>query len=249
MVFSSRSPSLSGMYKFMPEKVDEFIALLGDEVNIYIDYANIRPWSEKLGWHIDMKRLKQLFDAIEQIKICKVYYGTIAENQKSIDFIKELSDAKYHVETKPVKFMHLSIDAKSVQADSPSLLKDFVKYALLKNFNLDEIKYLNGVLYRLNTQGITKITDMKCNFDVEIGRDMLSDFRDTKADTYILFGSDSDFESPIKQLLKDGKKVILLATVRRVSRELSHLQSDGLVIFEIQKIRDFICWKKEITGS
>ncbi len=233
----------------MPEKVDEFMSLLGKEVNIYIDYANIRPWSEKLGWHIDMKRLKQFFDAVEKIKICRVYYGTISDKQESVDFIKELNDAKYSVETKPVKFMHLSVDAKSVQADSPSLLKDFVKYALLKNFNLDEIKYLNGILYRLNTQGITSITDMKCNFDVEIGRDMLADFRDTSADTYILFGSDSDFESPVKQLLKDGKKVILLATVRRISRELSQLKSQGLVIFEIQKIRDFICWKKEITGS
>ncbi|PIZ77002.1 MAG: hypothetical protein COY04_00770 [Parcubacteria group bacterium CG_4_10_14_0_2_um_filter_7_35_8] len=27
--------------------------------NTYIDYANVRPWADKLGWHVDTKRLMQ----------------------------------------------------------------------------------------------------------------------------------------------------------------------------------------------
>jgi len=51
------------------------------------------------------------------------------------------------------------------------------------------------------------------------------------------------------KLLKAGKKVFLFATARRVSRELSELRKEGLVIFDIQKIRNFICWNKEIKSK
>jgi hypothetical protein len=35
---------------------------------VYIDYANVRPWSVKLGWHIDLKRLKQFLDSFDTIE-------------------------------------------------------------------------------------------------------------------------------------------------------------------------------------
>ena len=35
---------------------------------IYIDYANVRPWSAKLNWHIDLKRLKQFLDSFDTIE-------------------------------------------------------------------------------------------------------------------------------------------------------------------------------------
>ena len=53
------------------------------------------------------------------------------------------------------------------------------------------------------------------------------------------------FADPVRQLLDDDKKVFLFATARRVSAELNDLGKKGLVIYDIQKIRDFICWKKE----
>ena len=46
--------------------------------------------------------------------------------------------------------------------------------------------------------------------------------------------------------MSTGRKVILFATARKVSRELSALVPKGLMIFDIQKIRDFICWKREL---
>ena len=63
---------------------------------------------------------------------------------------------------------------------------------------------------------------------------------------FILWSGDSDFADPINQLLDDGKKVILFATARKVASELNELKKKGLLIFDIQKIRNFICWKKEI---
>ena len=248
MQFNAPSNSnLERLYSKMPQKVDEFMNLLEGETIIYIDYANIRPWSEKLGWHIDVKRLKQLFNAIDSIKKVRIYYGTLVGDARSQQLISELHSLHYEVTTKPVKKLRLSIDARTIPDIDPSLIKDFLRRPLLQKLTLDDIKYLNGLLYSFNTQGIYFLEDKKCNFDVEIGRDMLLDYKDTPTQTYILCGGDSDFESPIKQLLDDGKKVILLATARRIAKELSALENEGLIIFELKKLREYICWNREMT--
>jgi|GEM_PF-2501835 len=69
-----------------------------------------------------------------------------------------------------------------------------------------------------------------------------------RIDNFILWSGDSDFEDPIRQLLTDKKKVMLFATARRVATELSDLRSVGLAIFDIQKIKEFICYKKEMSA-
>ena len=47
---------------------------------------------------------------------------------------------------------------------------------------------------------------------------------------------------------KDGKKVFVFSTPRRVSSELADLTGQGLFIYDIQKIKNFICWNKEMDG-
>ncbi len=104
----------------------------------------------------------------------------------------------------------------------------------------------NRQLKELNSQGIFYIEDRKCNFDVEIGRDMLVDYDKNGIEHFILWSGDSDFASSIEQLLLDGKKVYIFATARKVASELNDLAHKGLTIFDIQKIRNFICWIREI---
>ena len=53
-------------------------------------------------------------------------------------------------------------------------------------------------------------------------------------------------EKESKLLLEDKKNVVLFATARRVATELNELRSKGLLIFDVQKIREFICYKKEM---
>ena len=100
----------------------------------------------------------------------------------------------------------------------------------------------------MNNNGIDFIEDLKCNFDVEIGRDMLLDYERNHCETFVLWSGDSDFADPVSQLIRDNKKVILFATSGRVSAELNELTKSGLVIFEINKIRNLICWKSEINA-
>jgi hypothetical protein len=75
---------------------------------------------------------------------------------------------------------------------------------------------------------------------------MLRDYDKNGIENFALFSGDSDFAGPVKQLLDDGKKVVLFATARRVAAELNDLQGQGLIIYDVQKIRNFICWKREI---
>ena len=88
------------------------------------------------------------------------------------------------------------------------------------------------------------IEEKKCNFDVEIGVDMMLDAeRIIDADTYILWSGDSDFADIVHYLLHKGKKVYIFCTSKRVSKELA---ASKAIIFDIQKIRDFICWDREM---
>lgn len=220
--------------------------LFSGRVNIYIDHANVRPWANKLGWHIDYRRLKQLFDSFDNFHAAKIYTGTLMGDSASESLIKDLTNWKYDVRTKPVKIMKMSIDVTSIHPQSPILLNQFVRAALLRRLDVATIEYLNDKLQQMNAAGQYFIEDRKCNFDVEIGRDMLIDHDRNHIDTFVLWSGDSDFAEPVRQLLADKKRVVLFATARRVSTELNELQPDGLMIFDIQKIRNFICWKKEI---
>lgn len=72
---------------------------------------------------------------------------------------------------------------------------------------------------------------------------ILVDFANNGIENFILWSGDSDFADPVSQLLKDKKKVVIFATVRRISMELSQTKA---LVFDIQKIRNFICRNNEI---
>lgn len=229
----------------LKKSVDKIDALFFRKTNIYIDFANVRPWSEKLGWHISPNRLKQFFQSFEGVGSIKWYQGELVGNPQSKSEIKNLEKCKYEVRTKPVKIMKLFIDVSSISAQSPDLVKKFMRKSLLRKFDIETIEFLNGKLKELNGRGIYFIEDRKCNFDVEIGTDMRVDELKDNADTFVLWSGDSDFADPLKTLIANGKKVILFATAGRISRELNELVSSGLFIFDIFELRDFICWKGE----
>ena len=245
-MFKPKTERISQLAKKYPEKIKQLEWVFDKSTNVYIDWANVFKWQEKLNWHISTKRLKQLLDSFNTIREVKFYVGRLVGNKESENFIEEVKHYHYIVKEKDVKIMRLSIDASSIPSDSPQLLKQFIRESLLKKLSIETIEYLNAQLKDLNRQGITYIEDLKCNFDVEIGRDMLLDYHSATVDNFILWSGDSDFYDPLKQLLEDKKKVILFATARKVARELNELRMKGLFIFDIQKIREFICWPREM---
>lgn len=245
-MFTAQTDHIKILAEKYPEKIKELESILGKKTNIYIDFANVRGWMQKLGWHIDLRRLKQLLRSFDTVKEVKFYHGTLKGKEQSEEIIANAHALGYIVKTKPVKIMRLSIDASSIAPNSPDILKNLIRKPLLAKLKVETIEALNNELRLLNQQGILYVEDLKSNFDVEIGRDMLLDYDVDELDTFILWSGDSDFEDPIRQLLKDKKKVVLFATARRVATELNNLRAEGLLIYDIQKIKEFICYKREI---
>lgn len=245
-MFKPKTERIQNLARKYSRRIEELERIFDRVTNVYIDFANVKPWATKLGWHVDPKRLKQFLDSFDTIHSAKFYHGTLEGDGDSENFIRDVQNCGFDVKTKPVKIMRLSINVSSIPADSADILKNFIRVPLLKTLTLEAIEYLNNELRRLNAQGKSYLEDRKCNFDVEIGRDMLLDFRENGVENFVLWSGDSDFADPISQLLADGKKACVFATARKVSAELNDLVAKGLLIFDIQKIRDFICWKREI---
>lgn len=245
-MFKPKTERIKNIAEGKQEVIKQLESILATKTRVYIDYANVRPWSVKLGWHVDLKRLKQFLDSFDTIAVINFYNGYLAGNERSEKEKMEAENCKYVLRTKPVKIMDFSIDASSILPDSTVLLDQFIRRALLKKYEISTVEYLNERFKEMNKKGDYFIEDTKCNFDVEIGVDMLLDCERSSAETFILWSGDSDFADPVEKLMVAGKKVILFATARKVSKELAALSDKGLMIFDIQKIRDFICWKKEL---
>jgi uncharacterized LabA/DUF88 family protein len=243
-MFNAKTERIEKLSKLFPRRIKELDNIFIGAVNIYIDYGNVFRWQEKLKWHIDAKRLKQLLDSFSSINEIKFYDGMVEGDEKSEQWIKDLLFYGYCVKTKPVKIMSISIDTSSIKKNSPALLENFIKKSLLRKLDLETVEFLNSKLAELNNKGVLHIEDRKCNFDVEIGRDMLLDYERNNIDTYILWSGDSDFADPVEQLIKDGKRVFIFNISGRIASELA---KTGAPVFDIRKIKEFICWPKELS--
>jgi uncharacterized LabA/DUF88 family protein len=243
-MFKAKTERIEKLFKLFPGRIKELSNIFIGTVNVYIDYGNVFRWQEKLKWHIDVKRLKQLFDSFSNVNEINFYDGMVEGDEQSEQWIKYLDSLGYRIKTKPVKIIPISIDTSSIKNNSPALLESFIKKSLLRKFDLETIEFLNSKLTELNNKGILKIEDRKCNFDVEIGRDMLLDYERNKIDTFILWSGDSDFADPVEQLINDGKRVFIFNISGRVASELA---KTGAPIFDIRKTKEFICWPKELS--
>ncbi len=246
IMFKAKTDRIQKLAEKYPNRIKELEGIFDRRTNVYIDFANVKPWATKLGWHVDAKRLKQFLDSFDAINSIKFYQGTLEGDSESEEFVRDLKSFGYDLKTKPVKIMRLSIDVSSITPNSPDILKNFIRAPLLKTLKLEAIEYLNNEVRKLNKQGKYYLEDRKCNFDVEIGRDMLIDYAENAIENFVLWSGDSDFADPLNQLLEDGKKVCVFATARRVASEYGEPVKKGLFIYDIQKIRNFICSKREI---
>lgn len=245
-MFNPKTDRIKKLAELFPKSIEELCFIFEKPTRVYIDWQNVIHWQEKLGWHFNLKRLKQLFDSFNTIQSVTIYTGTLEEDQRSEEQIKEIEDCGYVLSTKPVKLMKISIDVSSIPEDSPAILKSFIKKKFLSKMDIDTVKILNKKLSLLNKQGILYIEEPKCNFDVEMGVDMLLDCERNNTETFILWSGDSDFASPITQLQNAGKRPYLFASSGKVAPELDETK---VFIFEVKKIKEFVCFPKEIPQS
>lgn len=245
-MFTPKTERIAELANQEPHCIEDLKKIFIGKTIHYIDYSNVLPWSEKLHWHIQPKRLKQLLDSFDNICVARLYQGTLIGDRLSENFIKEVIDMRYTVTTKPVKIMKHSIDVTRIPIESIAVIKQFIRKPFLRILSEKTIGAINGNLQEMNQNGVLTITDRKCNFDVEIGRDILTDFQEHDIESFILWSNDSDFADPVRKLLRAGKRVVVITTSGMLSRELSELTTEGLYVFDIKKIRNFVCRTKEV---
>lgn len=242
-MFKAKTEKIEKIASKFPHRIEELERIFDKPTNIYIDYANILSWYEKLKFHVDIKRFKQFFNCFENVKNIYFYYGTLEWDEDSENLIKHVTNTWYILKTKPVKIMKKSIDISSIEKTSSSILENFIRKPLLKEFTISTIEYLNDRLSELNQLWKLYIEDRKCNFDVEIWNQMFEDMRFWEINNFILLSWDSDFHDIITQLHVNSNKVFIFATSWKISRELSESNAK---IYDLKKIRNFICFNKEI---
>jgi len=243
-VFTPQTDRIKTLANKNPKVIEDLENIFDNTSCVYIDFGNVVHWQDRLGWHICLKRLKQLLDSFDTIKNINFYYGTLEDNQESEEMSKSIKKYRYNLITKWVKKIKKSIDTTSIEISSPSLLKGFIRKILLDKLKVETIEMLNNELKDLNKKGILFLEDQKCNFDVELGMDILTNDKEGDINNFILWSGDSDFAFPIQELLKHGKKVVIFSTSRKSSTELAETKAQ---IFDIRKIKTFICWKREMT--
>ncbi len=220
------------------ERLRELGGLFGGDTHVYIDYANVRNCCSRLGWSIDLRKLKTVLDSTGKVKSVRFYFGTIVGDKGSEGFVARARKEGFEVQTKPVKFMNLSIDVSSITLQSPDILQGFMNETFIRSLKVEAIEYLNQQLAELNKQGKYSLPHMKCNFDVEIATDMRLDHALNRAQTYCLWSGDSDFAHPILQLLSGGRKVIVVS--KGIATELNDLKGSGMVYYDIRKLKGLI---------
>ena len=167
----------------MPQ-IEELKIIFEKPNNVYIDYANVIHWHKLLCWHISLRRLQQLLRSFTTINSVKFYAGflpdeearmienrnnkfkkqeSLLDNDYTIIQLAEL--LKFEVRKKPVKIMHLSIDASSIPENVPTILQNFIDNQLLEKMSLETITMINRHLKDLNNRGIKYIEKRKCNFE------------------------------------------------------------------------------------
>jgi hypothetical protein len=82
-MFNPKTEKIKKLAEKRQKVVKELEGIFSGKTRVYIDYANVRPWSDKLGWHICLKRLKQFFDSFDNIEVINFYNGYLEGNEKS----------------------------------------------------------------------------------------------------------------------------------------------------------------------
>ena len=70
-MFQAKTERIKELSQKYPDRILELERILNKKTNIYIDFANVIRWQDKLKWHIDLKRLKQFLDSFDTINLVK----------------------------------------------------------------------------------------------------------------------------------------------------------------------------------
>ena len=75
-MFTPKTERIKELAEKYPEVIEKMAGLFSANTAVYIDYANVRPWAEKLQWHVEPRRLKQFLQSFGIIRSVILSGGT-----------------------------------------------------------------------------------------------------------------------------------------------------------------------------
>ena len=192
--------------------------------------------------------IKDLFDVLDSIKITNSEIATkLYELRQKIE--GRLSEREPDLDTDG-----------NVQGEYPPYLPEDAKihestYELIEEMDV-ELKKLNTSIEELQKQMAVPVMRRKCDFDVEIARDVFNLSNDFEH--LILFSGDGDYAALVEDLtVEKGKKVIVVFAPGHVGREYEklteQLQEKGLkyrlFLCSANRLKDGILAEKNIPGD
>jgi uncharacterized LabA/DUF88 family protein len=152
------------------------------------------------------KIIKELFDVLDGIKKTN----------------SEIATKLYELKDKIEKQLSVSSEPDSVY----SLIEELDSELKKLNLNIDDLqKHLSEPVMR-----------RKCDFDVEIARDVFN--TSSVFDQLILFSGDGDYSALVDDLISKGKKVILVFAPEHKGRE--YIPKKGLFMCTINNLKPYI---------
>jgi len=242
-MFTTQSPIIDKFAKDKPQIISLLDSLFLEKTSLYIDYANVLGLTkdEIDPWNFDIRKLDKFLKCFDGISKKRLYYGKDVGNQGS-ELIQEIVEKQtgFELRTKKVKCINIKIDMSGIPKESTQVLKSFIDIVFLKKLKVEDIEYLNNILRRTNREGEYIIKKRKCNFDVEIARDMDRDL-EAGFGSFVLWSNDSDFVDPVESLLNLGKSVTVFAPRGKVTSEFNKLKEEkGLNIFDASSLKDIL---------
>jgi uncharacterized LabA/DUF88 family protein len=218
-MFVPLKPRIKAVAECYPDLIVRLQDAFGEQkTGVYIDWANVRNWSETLRWHVGLERLKESLDSFTPTpEYPRFYWGTLKGVPKSKAQIDMAAERGFIVWTKEVKRIRIAVDVSNISVESPAVLKKLILQPLLGVLPIKAIAELNECLGALNKTGTLYLENLKRNFDVEIGTDMHVDKILNSTENFLLWSGDSDFADPVEQLLNARKTVTVFATRGRIA--------------------------------
>lgn len=204
---------------------EKFFKLRGKTLAI-IDWANVYGWSEKLKWEVDPEKLYRYLKSYPEIYDIRFYFGVEKGNKKSEEFQERIKEIGYKLISKEVKWIPVSLEISHFK-DVDGKIKSIKSLA----FEADESHSQNEVsnilkecskeLKKLLSK--TRLYRRKCDFDVEITKDILLNV--DNFDGLILFSGDGDYKAIVEYWLDIKKQCIVVHPFGRRGREYNELLS------------------------
>ena len=254
---------------------EKFKFRLTDRTLVMIDWANVYGWfgypksRNYLGWSIDPKRLFEYLGTYKEVTEKRLYHGIEPNNERSKNFGVTIESIGFTFITKEVKWVPVYLDeenhfklvvkklfdvldeAKITNNDIANnlyTLKDKIEdssYGLIEEQD-KKLKKLNITIEELQQNLLKPVDRRKCDFDVEIARDVFN-FSDN-FDTLLLFSGDGDYAALVEDLINKGKKVIVVFAPGHKGKEYEPLQVElrkkylayALFICNVEHLKDDI---------